>query len=174
MYLYVSVYLFGWFSVLAIKPKALCPLYTCLPTELSYGLHFSRGVKLFIHNLGTLETYLGISQKTDRYSSRHGVCGLRKSRRGALLGQLPFLASPIGRTQGSKVQVTPGKSGAECQARLCSAWASQPFITRESEGAPRQPQVGNMGQNLSTLPQPGSVLECVEDMTYLPMSVIMG
>lgn len=84
--------------------------------------------------------------------TRHGVCGLRKSRRGALLDQLPFLASPIGRTQGSKVQVTPGKSGAGCQARLCSAWASQPSITRESEGAPRQPQVGNMGQNLSTLP----------------------
>lgn len=174
MHLYVSVYLFGWFSVLAIKPKALRPLYTCLTMELSHSLHFWRGVKIFIHNLGTLETYLSISQKTDRYSTRHGVCGLRKSRHGALLGQLPFLASPIGRPQGSKVQVTPGKSAAGCQARLCSAWASQRFITRESEGVPRQPQVGNTGQNLSALQQLGSVLECVEDMTYLPMSVIMG
>lgn len=174
MYLYVSVYLFVWFSVLAIKPKALCPLYTCLTMELSRSLHFWRGAKVFIHNLGTLETYLSIFQKTDRYSTRHGGCGLRKSRHGALLGQLPFLASQIGRIQGSKVQVTPGKSGAGCQTRLCPAWASQPFITRESEGAPRQPQVGNASQNLSTLPQPGSVLECVENMTYLPMSVIMG
>lgn len=174
MYLYVSVYLFVWFSVLAIKPKTLRPLYTCLTMELSHSLHFWRGVKIFIHNLGTLEIYLSISQKTDRYSTRHGVCGLRKSRHGALLGQLPFLASPIGRPQGSKVQVTPGKSAAGCQVRLCSAWASQRFITRESEGVPRQPQVGNTGQNLSALQQLGSVLECVEDMTYLPMSVIMG
>lgn len=48
---------------------------------------------------------MSISQKTDRYSTRHSVCGLRKSRHGALLGQLPFLASPVGRPQGSKVRL---------------------------------------------------------------------
>lgn len=142
IFTYLFTYLFVWCPGLAIKPKALYMLYTCLAMEL---LYFWRRINVFAHSFS-----LNTSQKTNRYPTRHGVCGLRKGRCVTLLCQLPFLASQIGRTLNSvKYKLCQASQKLCAKPTYGSAWASQLLITRDSGGAPFQPQVGNAGQKPS-------------------------